>query len=280
MRSYFGLALLVCAGLLCAQTDQDPEVSRAKAGIDKLRALVEAGAAPRAELEMAEQKIADAEDSAVLRRTLYGTGELTEEQAEAMVAATARRVERRRQALAKAQKLVDDGVASLLSLGTYLEEFDLARRESDLAQSRADLSRQLAQMAKAEESYRQEMERAPSGEHKIAEKFDGNGIFTSTELAHVEVAFAGHFGKPLPVSANGETAVHRALGFDHRGRVDVAVHPDQPEGVWLRGYLEQHRIPYFAFRQAVPGKATGAHIHMGPISTRLARSAGGAVSGS
>ena len=91
----------------------------------------------------------------------------------------------------------------------------------------------------------------------------------SSALARVEMAFAERFGKPLPVSANGETAVHRALGFDHRGRVDVAVQPDQPEGVWLRQFLTENRIPYFAFRQAVPGKATGAHIHIGPMSTRL-----------
>ena len=91
------------------------------------------------------------------------------------------------------------------------------------------------------------------------DRFDGDGIFTPGTLARVEMAFAAHFGKPLPVSAMGETAVHRALGFDHRGRVDVAVHPDQPEGVWLREFLTENRIPYFAFRQAVPGKATGAH---------------------
>ena len=82
-------------------------------------------------------------------------------------------------------------------------------------------------------------------------------------------AYERRFPKPLPVSAMGETAVHRALGFDHRGRVDVALSPDQPEGVWLRQYLEARRIPYFAFWQAVPGKATGAHIHIGPESTRL-----------
>jgi hypothetical protein len=29
------------------------------------------------------------------------------------------------------------------------------------------------------------------------------------------------------------------------------------------------RIPYIAFRQAVPGKATAAHIHIGPVSMRL-----------
>ena len=74
----------------------------------------------------------------------------------------------------------------------------------------------------------------------------------------------------MPISANGETSVHRALGFDHRGRVDVAVMPDQPEGIWLRHYLEAHNIPFYAFRSAIAGKATGAHIHIGPGSTRLA----------
>ena len=34
-------------------------------------------------------------------------------------------------------------------------------------------------------------------------------------------------------------------------------------------YLLDRHIPYFAFRQAVPGKATGAHIHIGPMSTRF-----------
>ena len=41
-------------------------------------------------------------------------------------------------------------------------------------------------------------------------------------FSRVEAAYEEHFGKPLPISAMGETAVHRALGFDHRGRVDVA----------------------------------------------------------
>ena len=88
-------------------------------------------------------------------------------------------------------------------------------------------------------------------------------------FARVELDFLTQFGKPLPVSAMGETAVHRSLGFDHRGRVDVALHPDQPEGRWLLWYLAGRHIPYFAFRQAVPGKATGAHIHIGPMSTRF-----------
>jgi len=87
------------------------------------------------------------------------------------------------------------------------------------------------------------------------------------------LAFSSKFDRPLPISAEGETEVHRALGFDHRGRVDVAVVPSAPEGVWLRQYLQLRKIPYYAFSRAIPGKATAAHIHIGPGSTRLASEA-------
>ncbi len=267
MRSLSGLLLLVCAGILFAQTE-DPEVVRAKAGIDKLRALVEAGAAPRAELEKAEERIADAQDAAFLRKTIYGQ-DLTAEQADEMMAAANRRFERRKKAFDNAKSLVDAGVASQASLDTFLEELDMARKDCDLAESRAKLTLQIHEMAKAEEAAEEHSgeERPLSG--TVSERYDGDGVFNPTTFNKVESAFVHHFGKPLPVSAMGETAVHRALGFDHRGRVDVAVSPDQAEGVWLREYLTENHIPYFAFRQAVPGKATGAHIHLGPMSTRL-----------
>ena len=103
----------------------------------------------------------------------------------------------------------------------------------------------------------------------LAERFDGNGLFSDSIFMKVETAFEKRFAKTLPISAMGETAVHRSLGFDHRNRVDVAVVPDQPEGVWLRKFLVANRIPYFAFRAAIAHKATGAHIHLGPQSTRI-----------
>ena len=52
---------------------------------------------------------------------------------------------------------------------------------------------------------------------KLGQRFDGNGIFNSQIFRRVEVAFEGRFGHPLPVSANGETAVHRAMGFEPVG---------------------------------------------------------------
>jgi hypothetical protein len=61
------------------------------------------------------------------------------------------------------------------------------------------------------------------------------------------------------------------MGFDHRGRVDVALKPDSREGQWLRKYLQARDIPYLAFRSAIRGVATNAHIHIGPPSNRIRR---------
>jgi hypothetical protein len=261
MRSLLGSVLLVCV-CLCAQAQEAPEVTRAKAEIERLRALVAAGAAPRMQLERAEQQVADAEDAAFLRKTLYGA-DLTAEQADEMVDAASRRLERRQKAFAEQEKLVQAQVAAATSLTAPTSEVDLARKEVALAETRAELTRQLAAMARAEEDMQSSL---GSG---LTERFDGDGIFTTAHLAKVETAFQQKFGKPLPVSAMGETAVHKSMGFDHRGRVDVAIFPDTPEGVWLRDYLTGKHIPYYAFRHAIPGKATGAHIHIGPGSTRV-----------
>ena len=266
MRIFAGL-LVVCAGVSLAQTS-DATVEQAKARLEKVRGLVQVGAAPRAQLAQAEQNVADAEDADLLRRTLYGP-DLTEAQTDEMRAAAQRRLDRRQEAFDRVKKLVEAGVATQASLGDLLVEIDQARQECDLAAQRADLVHQLTVMAEEERSLGERLARAPQTTNELGVRHDGNGVFTNATFARVESAFESHFGKPLPVSAMGETAVHRALGFDHRGRVDVAIHPDQPEGVWLREYLDENQIPYFAFRHAVPGKATGAHIHLGPMSTRF-----------
>jgi hypothetical protein len=277
MRFFSGLIFLVGVTCVCAQnvpagSYDPPEVARAKATIEKLKSLVDAGVLPRAQLEKAESALGDAEDEALLRKTLYGT-DLTDEESDAMMAAANRRFERRKKVVDDVRKLVEDGVTSQLSLSTFLEELDFARKECDLAETRAQLAHQLSQMAQAEEALEAKLARDPLGASgdasSLAYRYDGDGVFSLGTFSRVEVEFEKHFGKPLPVSALGETAVHRALGFDHRGRVDVALHPDQPEGLWLREFLTENHIPYFAFRQAVPGRATGAHIHIGPMSTHL-----------
>ena len=98
------------------------------------------------------------------------------------------------------------------------------------------------------------------------ERYDGNGSFTPLHLRAIEIGYAKRFRKIMPISAKGDTEMHRTMGYDHRGRVDVAVLPDSEEGAWLRRQLEMMRIPYIAFRTFVPGQATGAHVHIGPPS--------------
>ncbi|MFY9608452.1 MAG: hypothetical protein WAU45_07545 [Blastocatellia bacterium] len=80
--------------------------------------------------------------------------------------------------------------------------------------------------------------------------------------------FASKFGRTLPVSAFGQTNLHSRLGFDHRNGIDVALHPDSLEGRAFLARLRGLRIPFIAFRRAVPGVATGAHIHVGNPSPR------------
>ena len=268
MRFLYALALAGALTSLFAQTAEDPEVSRAKVELERVRSMVQTGAIPRAQLVKAEAAVADAQDAAIIKQTIYSQ-DLSEDQANELVAAAARRFDRRRQAYDDTKKLVDAGIAAQNSLDAKLQEMDFARTECELANSRAELAREIAAMAEAEANM-PKIPVEPQVETPPVVRYDGDGVFTPAMLSRIESAFSAKFGKPLPISANGETAVHKALGFDHTGRVDVAVHPDQPEGMWLMQYLVANKIPYFAFRQAVAGKATGAHIHIGPGSTRIA----------
>jgi hypothetical protein len=80
--------------------------------------------------------------------------------------------------------------------------------------------------------------------------------------------FISKFGSTLPVSAFGQTRLHSRLGFDHRNGIDVALSPDSLEGRALLGKLRGFGVPFIAFRKAIPGVATGAHIHVGRPSPR------------
>jgi hypothetical protein len=268
MRTLLGLILL-CAAVCLAQSADDGSVAAAKAELARVRSLVDTGVLPRASLAKAEEAVADAQDASILRRTAYGS-ELNVDQADQMVAAANRRLERRQKAVDAAAQLVDAGAAPRAYLLPLEDDLEQERRELSLAESRAQLIHELSEMVSAEANFLNKLAHSPAEAAELAAGYSEDGTFIYATYAKVEVAFRERFGKPMPVSAMGETAVHRAMGFDHRGRVDVALNPDQPEGVWLIEYLKQNHIPFFAFRGAVKGKATGAHIHIGPMSTRLA----------
>jgi hypothetical protein len=95
------------------------------------------------------------------------------------------------------------------------------------------------------------------------------GSWSLASLNTVQQFFSNTFGKPLPTSAVGQSATHNRMGWDHRNSVDVGLHPDSAEGRTLIAYLQNAGIPFLAFRGAVPGVATGPHIHIGSPSHRL-----------
>ncbi|HTN70231.1 MAG TPA: hypothetical protein VMO00_04005, partial [Methylomirabilota bacterium] len=99
-------------------------------------------------------------------------------------------------------------------------------------------------------------------------RFNGGTSWSLAEAPKIETFFLQTFGHALPVSAFGQTATHDRLQFDHRNAMDIALHPDSKEGRSLLEYLRQAGIPFIAFRGALAGAATGAHIHIGNPSLR------------
>jgi len=99
-------------------------------------------------------------------------------------------------------------------------------------------------------------------------RFHGPHDWSLAQVTSVERFFTERFHRALPVSALGQTPAHDRLGFDHRNALDVAVHPDSPEGQALMTWLRARGVSFLAFRGAVVGEATGAHVHIGEPSPR------------
>lgn len=211
----------------------------------------------------------DEYDRALVRQFLESAS-LSQEEANALVNAAGRRYMRRKQAYAAAKIAWDTGKSSGSDLEALRREMEVARKVCDVAESLGRRGQVSAVTAEADWELERRLVYIPSTMAGLTERFDGASAFSDADLGVMEQAFRKHFGKPLPVSTRGESAVHRALGFDHRGRFDVAVGPSQPEGVWARRYLTEKHVPFMAFWSAVPGRATGAHIHIGPPSSHRA----------
>jgi hypothetical protein len=264
---------LLCAVALAFAADESASLQRARQEFDRVRALVDAGAFPKSKLAEAQADLDDAIDEAVLERTLYGKiaiEDLSERQADDMLAAANRRLERQRARIDRQRKLIDLGVVARADLGDL--ETDLEHRRSAVtqAESRSALLREIVEVARAEAAAAAEAREAvPKPEWKAKEFVNGDHLLAAKDLKALMLGFEKEFGRPLPISARGSTAVHRALGLDHSGRIDVALAPDSPEGIWLRKFLDDLSVPYYAFRIAIPGKATAPHIHIGPGSTRI-----------
>ena len=113
------------------------------------------------------------------------------------------------------------------------------------------------------------IERPSSGEPK--QVIDPAPNWSLADAKKVENFFFTKFGRPLPTSAFGQSEIHDRWGLDHRQGMDVGLHPDSEEGIALVNFLRIEKIPFLVFRHAIPGVATGPHIHIGLPSHRYLR---------
>jgi hypothetical protein len=99
-------------------------------------------------------------------------------------------------------------------------------------------------------------------------RYTGAGGWNLSDAWKVQRFFSDTFKKQLPIAVFGQGAIHERWRLDHRNAMDIQLHPDGPEGRALLDFLQKNGIPYLAFRAAIPGTATGPHIHIGRPSHR------------
>jgi hypothetical protein len=280
VRQSIFLSFVLLLGYTCALAADTLALERARAEFARIQELASIGAVSQSRLQQAKDAVADAEDQDVLNRLLYGNvgvENLSEAQAKEVVAAAERRVGRVVKRFQDQSALVAQGVLPKNHSEDLEHELADRRLTLQLAENRARIFEELLSMAKAEEQFI--VPEDEEADFVPVQSYIGSGVFKETHLAYVADSFERQFKKPFPVSAKGQTALHTSLGFDHAGRVDVAVNPDDAEGVWLRETLEKLRVPYIALRAAIAGKSTGPHIHIGLPSNRLRVADGASGSG-
>jgi ribosome-binding protein aMBF1 (putative translation factor) len=99
-------------------------------------------------------------------------------------------------------------------------------------------------------------------------RYTGSGGWSLSDAGTIQRFFSDTFHKQLPIAVFGQGAIHDRWRLDHRNAMDIQLHPDGVEGRALLDYLQRNGIPYSAFRSAIPGTATGPHIHIGRPSHR------------
>ncbi len=99
-------------------------------------------------------------------------------------------------------------------------------------------------------------------------RYNGSAPWALSDAWKVQRFFLDAFKTPLPIAVFGQGAIHDRWRLDHHNAMDVSLHPDGAEGQALLNFLRSNGIPFLAFRAAIPGTATGPHIHIGRPSHR------------
>ncbi len=258
VRFFFAALAVLALGASLAPA----QTASASAERERVRALVRAGALPRTALTNLERDL-ERQRLQTQLRTLSGKQNLTLDEIEDLLEAAKRLRDLTKEEFELTLARVDAGAVPRNELEPAKEAYDSAQKLLELAETRGRLAKELAAMARAEDRL-EELE-----EQDLAFHYEGSGGFSELDLIDIEAFYYEAFLSPLPISADGDTPLHRSMGLDHTGRLDIAVHPDTDEGMFLITMLESWGIPYIAFRSAVPNQATGPHVHIGLPSPSL-----------
>jgi len=184
---------------------------------------------------------------------------------------SARKAEQR---VAQSQKLLADGLIS---------KVELEKSESALADANLKVSGVEQQITTADTTIAQTLIEV-EGEKEIAKlgrvpkgkllrttsfiRYNGTGSWLLSQAGKIEAFFQQTFKRPLPIAVFGQGTIHNQWRLDHRNAMDISLYPDGVEGQALMNFLQANGIPFSAFRGAIPGVATGPHIHIGMPSHR------------
>jgi uncharacterized protein YaiL (DUF2058 family) len=161
---------------------------------------------------------------------------------------------------------------------TQVEENEraLAAEKEKVAQTRRQMTNADEQIAgvlvetQAEEQLSKNLRLARQSLVRTAAftRFNGGSGWNLNDAGKIQKFFSDTFNKPLPIAVFGQGAIHDRWRLDHHNAMDIQLHPDGVEGRALLNFLQKNGIPYSAFRSAIPGTATGPHIHIGRPSHR------------
>jgi len=171
------------------------------------------------------------------------------------------------------QKLFDEGLLSQRDLDESQRGVSDAKLKiSTVEQQIAGADTQIAQ-ALVEVDAEKQMKKLGSRRGALVQttsfiRFYGAGRWLLSQASSIETFFQQTFKRPLPIAVFGQGAIHNQWRLDHRNAMDISLRPDEPEGQALIDFLKRSGIPFSAFRTAIPGVATGPHIHIGMPSHR------------
>ena len=168
---------------LSNESPSTESVDRARGDVARIQALVGEGNLPKSSLALAEARLADVNDEAILSETLYSSmklADLTAEQQARMLGAAERRLDRQANLVAERQKLLAMGAIARVEMRSVETELETRRHVLDLARDRVRLIEAQRQMALEEQNLEHALESGTS--RKAMLKFDGSGHFSQNDF--------------------------------------------------------------------------------------------------